>query len=70
MSLVVGESAVASSRSAMVRCDNDDVTFDSIPFSYVLIYVSVMGALLWCRLLFEKAQLYVRYYYREDMLGS
>ena len=69
MSLVVGESAVASSRSAMVRCDNDDAAFDGIPFSYVLIYVSVMGVLLWCRLLFEKAQLYVRYY-RDDMLGS
>ena len=49
--------AVASSRSVMVRCENNDATFDSIPFSYILIYVLVigvrLGVLLRCRLLFE-----------------
>ena len=39
MLLVVRESAVASSRSAMMRCDNDDAASDNVPFSYVLIYV-------------------------------
>ena len=43
VSRVVRESAVASSRSAMVRCNNDDAVFDSIPFSYIRIYLIVMG---------------------------
>ena len=41
VSLVVQESAVASSRSEMVRCDNDDAIFDTISFSLECVIVMV-----------------------------
>ena len=43
VSLVVRENAVASWRSAMMCCDNNDATSNGIQFPYVVICVAVIG---------------------------
>ena len=43
----------------MMRCDNDDATFNNISFSYIGVYVIVMGEVevAACYLPFQRAQL-------------